>query len=247
MPQRPRPSSRPGPDPDLPRPAAQPPIWAEGRQKPRFAPVAFARVSQQQARRSLGPALVRVATALEAAAGKWLAGQWRVDVSRLGRLGRIVPSHGAIGRLVRWLALLLREAGEIVLPVPEPAPKLAYPDLLRPRPDPAYPVRPQRPTRPRRPARAAAEDEPMLLSIRGLLADADPPESGGVVLQFHPRVESTPATIAPNPAPSSAVSRLSRRALSGVLAHTLIAVFLFPGAIRALSLHLHGTDLRNWD
>ena len=234
-------------DPDLHAPRPQPPIWVEGRQSPAFALGAWLTVSRVLARRRLGPALAQTAAALDGAGNRWRSGALRVDCARLGRVAAGIPSHQTIGRGILWLAQLTRDTGQIVLPGPEPAVPLAYPDLLSPRSDPA--PRPQRPTR-RLALRAAdspAPEAPILRSIRGLLAEtARDADRGAVVVPLHRRVDPAPQDARPQTAAASGIAWLLRRALSPVLAFVLLSMFLIPGAISAVLLHLNGTDLRNW-
>lgn len=236
-----RPSSRHNiSDTDLAR--TQPPIWSDEQQEPPFVFWAFLRVSLVIARRSLGPLLGRLATALAGAGAPWLSGQRRVNCQRLGRAAGLIPSHRSTGRALLWLAEMTRSAGQIVLPTPEPAEPPSCRTLLTPRIGPA--PRPQRPRRRHvvpRPEPSCVTDEPIILSIRGLLADsseiADP-----VIVQFHPRVESPAAT---KPA-TAALSRLAQRGLSPILAHVALGLFMIPAMVRATLLHLAGTDLRIW-
>ena len=241
---------------DRPGPPAQPPIWAEGRQAPPFAVGAFLTVSLALARRSLGPWLKRTATALDRSGQRWRSGALPVDCARLGHVAKLIPSQQTTGRALVWLAQLTGDAGHFVLPGPDPDLPQGDPDLLTQRADPApdLALRPQRPTR--RPAlrlaETAAPQEPILLTIRSLLAQtdrdaaADPAGLGAVVVQLHPSVDHAPQRPLAHPDAAPAMAALARRALSPVLGSALIAVFIIPAAVRAFLLHLDGTDLRHW-
>lgn len=239
-----------------PGPPAQPPIWAEGRQDPPFAVGAFLAVSLVLARRSLGPWLKRAATALDRWGHRWRSGALRVDCARPGRAANLIRAQQTTGRALLWLAQLTGDAGRIVLPGQDPDLPHPDPDLLTHRTDPApiTALRPQRPTRrlALRIVEAAAPEEPILLTIRSLLAQpardaaADPACHDAVLLHPHLRVEHAPQRPLTHPTAAPATTAQLRSALSLVLATMLIGVVIIPAAVRAILLHLNGTDLRHW-
>ncbi len=98
-------------------PRSRPAIWAEGRQSPPFDPRAFGRATLILAREGMAGVLERCAMSALAFGAEVRAGRWKVPAERLGRSGRLLPPHGAVGRGVLIGAEVLEAASETVLPL----------------------------------------------------------------------------------------------------------------------------------
>jgi len=126
--------------PSLPRdPSAsqpRPTLWVEGSQRPRFDVVAFARVSLVLSRRSARPALDWLAGKMSDAAESVGDNTLGPRLARTGRIGRALPSRGAVAQGLSTMARLLSAAADVALPpvalaavavVPQPAAPLPLP------------------------------------------------------------------------------------------------------------------------
>lgn len=146
------------------RPPERPAIWAEGRQHPPFEMRAFARASLILAREGMAGVLQRCALSAQALGAGVQAGRWTIPAHRLGRSGRLLPSHRAVGRGMRAGAELLQAASETVLPLADRLPEDATP------PPPMVTI--MRPGKPDGAGAAAipSAEEADLAEIRALLA-----------------------------------------------------------------------------
>jgi hypothetical protein len=194
---------------------SRPRIWTEGRQHPPLEPRSFALASVRLARDGLAGLLGRCAQSAAEFAHEVTAGVWRIPEHRLGHTGRLLPSHGHLGRAVATGSALLAEAAAAVQPSP-PAARES---------EPALPHRPE----PRRPAGTETGD-PDLAAIRALMAEG-------------PRPAAAPAPAGEQP-PRPPVPRLIGL-LSWPLAYGLLVMSVPYGAVRAALAHLDGQDLRD--
>ena len=197
---------------------ARPPIWAEGRQRPKFDLLAFASVATAMARLDLVPAIDDASTRLSGLGNRVASGELRVT----GQWAkRILPSHQQVGAGILALHRSFVVARTLIL-VPE-SPAQAYP-TLKPRvmdsPPPA-------------PHAAVQKVEPTLHAIRSAIAA--PPHD------FAQERGQTQLTAALPAKPNLASAILAR----GLLA--ILMLFAWPGgAVRAMLYHLDGGDLRDW-
>ena len=102
-------------DPGSPRnnpDQGKPRLWAEGRQRPGFDLRAFLRVSVANSRAVAVPALMHVAGHLNRFGARVAEGAVRIPAARLGRSGKWLPSHQAVGRRLYDSAALTRIAAE---------------------------------------------------------------------------------------------------------------------------------------
>jgi len=263
-PNRPAPSRTPDP--------SRPKIWAEGSQQPPFDLAAFARVSLELTRRTVGPKLVAVGHPVADLASRMADGTFAARAARLGKAGRYLPSRGVVAAGLRGLAKVLTEAGHVVLPPPEDEP-LPYAHLLRaPQATVPPPVAtaPPAAVTPRRPAprlgdRAAkppaatprpAVEEPTLSVIRSLIAEAEraPPARPAAPATRRaappppePDIADTPQRRPRLPAAwTQATARALHRGAAVTLGWTVTALILPYGAALAVIEHLQGEDLRHW-
>ncbi len=211
---------------------SQPKIWVDGRQKPRFDFSAYRSVSLAIARRDLKPEMVDAAQRLQHFGQSVAAGERRVNLARLGRVARLVPSHQWVGRRLLSLGRLFAEAGDLVLPPPAPEEPIAYPNLIRPS-FAKQPVVPQRPTPQPKPVR----DEPTLHAIRSAI---------GTPSHRFEHEMPPPSEAAVDEATDAASPGMLRRGMGWTLAAICLTFALPAGAIRALMFHLDGGDLRDW-
>lgn len=196
---------------------ARPPIWATGRQRPRFDFGAFAGVALAMARRDLAPAMEDAARRLRAFGTKVEAGDIRVTGLWAKR---ILPPHQPVGRAILGLAAALGDGRLLIAPQVEP---VTYPNLIRPE----FGLKPAAPKRPQ-----AAPSEPTLHAIRSALGT-----------KTHDFALEEPR-FAPLAAPSPPQGLW--RAVCGALLALMMPFALAGGAARAVQYHLNGGDLRDW-
>ena len=266
------PNSRPT-GPNEADPTARPQIWVEGRQQPRFNLRAWAAVSLTMTRRKLAPDMSAGVARIDGFGQTILSGALRPNLAWAGRAEKLIPSHQNVGHWVTAAARLLAAAREIVLPSPQPAEPIAYPNLIRPNFT-AGPARPVRPLRPQsaRPAAFAAmpeppdatgrlpvslrhpqPDEPTLRAIRSLIDDTEPTGPARPAKFHAPDNAAKPGFERPEPAAPArlhraraAVAGLIWRAAAHVLAWGLTALIFPVGGINAVLFHLDGGDLHDW-
>ena len=205
----------------LPATQAQPKIWIDDKQGPRFDLRAFLTVSTAITCRDLGPAVSASAASVQRFGQKLTERSYKVRLGWLGKAARLVPRQETIGAAVTGFGHVLHAASALILPQPDPEPD-AYPNLIRPdvakKPDhPAYPHR--------------RSDESTLRSIRAIITAPEPP--------------------APVPEPRPQRRPVAKMALQSVTARMLswlLTAAAFPiGATKALQYHLNGGDLRDWN
>lgn len=232
-------------------PMSRPQIWIDGQQRPRFNVAAYAATSLGMAKRDLAPEIADAAQRLDQFAQRVLAGQVRVNTTRLGRLERLVPSHRRVGSWVLALARALHGALAVLNPAAAPPDALAYPDLTRRRPTAApNPMRPNA-VAPVPVPQILPTVEPTLHAIRSILHTAPQDLAPATPLAQpdlpHDRTEP----------PSGPIGRAQtwvghwvghwvwQQSVRALLA-VLLAFALPAGLIRALLYHLDGGDLADW-
>ncbi len=205
--------------PRKPEPA-QPRIWAEGSQKPKFQLRPFAVASLHLTRHAVAPLIARSATETARFSTRVAEGTWRVPTARLGRAERLVPSHQSVAAWIAAGARILDAAG-----------CTAAPEALRrrdrfARTAPAQPVPAMQAALVTR-AEPGSEDAATLNAIRSVLGDA---------------------TVAPTPGPAARPSRLAASLVSATgaaLGWGMTLLALPYGIARATIAHLNGEDLRS--
>jgi hypothetical protein len=200
---------------------SRPPIWVEGRQRPKFDLAAFVHVATAMARRDLVPAIDDARTRLDPLGHRVLGGDLRVTARWVKRL---LPAHQKVGAAILGLGRLLGATRDLIVPPAPPAEPIAYPHLVRRE----VAVRPEPPIRPE-----AANVEPTLHAIRSAIST--PPHDFA-------QEAVRPVKAAAPVAEERQVPKLMALGLLG-----LFMLFAWPGgAGRALLYHLDGGDLRDW-
>ena len=237
---------------------AQPKIWVDGQQRPRFDPVAFAAVSLAVAKTSLVPHMHDCAARLDHGAGQIALGQIKINLTWAGRATRFLPSAARVASWSRGLGQLVTDASAGLAPPVDDGKAIAYPNLIRPdlasRPDlAADPDMAAPPTQAKAAPhrldlppqyRHAAREETTLRSIRALMEDANP-LPGSVASAKKPRQIVSDTAPTPGVGPSRLGQALWHGAAQGVAA--VFVVFALPfGALKALQFHLDGGDLKDW-
>lgn len=235
----------------------KPPIWAEGRQAPKFDTSAFLRAATAKAR---GLAVYHLETASQAvrhAAAALRDGTWRFPPERLGRTGQFLPDHRRMAQTFAATARLTAAAG-IWVAGPAPVRQLDF-DAWQgetaanePAAPPALsPLRYVRPPRGGNAVHAIEVDDETLATIRSAVhsanvmpirpqrvpapgLDPEPPEP-------EPRAARLPALEPAEPSPPSRAFRLGTTALGALT----LAILWPAGAVMALAAHLRGEDLRD--
>ena len=211
---------------DMPGTPIRPPIWVQGRQRPKFDTVAFVRVSHAIAKRDLPPAMNRAAARAKG---------WGKSISQgvappTGR-ARFLPSRRTMGGMIHSLGHLLQASHDLIAP-PSAAP-IAHPGLLRPTVN--APAQPQ-----------GTQADPTLHAVRRAIHATGPsfaPQSRPAQPTALPGIQKPAGRHAavvhpPHHKPNIAVAR-------GLLA--VLMLLAWPAAaIHALLYHLDGLDLRNW-
>ena len=254
---------------------AAPRLWAEGRQQPRFDLRGYSRVSLLLSRRMARPVLLGTARFFSEGAERMAENTLGPRFARVSRVGRALPSRGAVARGLESAARFMTVAADIAVP-PTPAA------------EPAAPAEPERPllisSRPRLArARAAAPllppvetppepvavtdidsglDQRTMSAIRALIDEtrdlrpAKPvvPRRPAPALALPPPSGRELLTLAvplmpPEPRRPTALESLRVRGVH--LAATVVAggvtmMALPVGLVRAVLTHLHGNDLRTW-
>ncbi|WP_309667395.1 hypothetical protein [Tabrizicola sp.] len=143
----------------------RPNIWADGSQKPRFDPRAFAFASLHMAREGVAPLLTHAAAATAGFGQKVASGTYRVPADRWGRVGRYLPSYSRVAGWIGSSAQILDRAGQTADPLrakttePSPSAQPAAPAT----PGGVVPVRPRAVRKPAETAAETAVAEPVVL------------------------------------------------------------------------------------
>lgn len=263
-------------DPDAPGKNARkskPRIWSGGRQRARFDLQSYLRVSLKHARALASPAAAAVAAAMGRFAARVTRGDIRVPESRLGRIGKSLPSHRDVGTGIDVTARMIAEAarraagpapvepltfrgwdGAVVGPMREPvvtvivAPAMPQEPVLPP--EPVVALAAPAPVRAKRPAKAVEPpdgDRATLDAIRSVLqaAEIEPKRHSRVPAPVAPPPPAPRSSILPDLAPMEQPkpSVLFLAAAAG-LGHLFVAVAWPLGALRSGWMYLRGVDLR---
>jgi hypothetical protein len=94
----------------VPPAADRPKIWAEGEQRPPFSFRGLRRATVSLSRDAVAPLNAWAARALRRAAEKVAGGAGRIPEGRLGRAGRLVPSHLRVAGWIKNTASILAHA-----------------------------------------------------------------------------------------------------------------------------------------
>ncbi|MEO8241260.1 MAG: hypothetical protein ABI832_03055 [bacterium] len=217
----------------------RPKIWVDGRQRPRFDVKAYLTVSLAISRRDLKPEVVEAADRLQAFGRSVAVGERRLNVARLGKFARIVPSHQRVGRSLQIWSRWVRAAGDLVLPQAVPEDPIAYPNLIRPSFS-TRPAVPQEVPEARRPPIAVVKpvEEPTLHAIRSAIGPTVQAVSSAPPLPDDPLLDLADLTTA-EPGPLG-------RGMAWTLAAVMLPFALPAGAIKALMFHFDGGDLNDW-
>jgi hypothetical protein len=231
----------------------KPPLWADGRQAPRFEANAFLRAATANARKLAGAALDAASLAGRRSAAAFRDGSWQLPPERLGRTGRYLPDRDRMARTCTATARLAAAAGSWVagpgavrqvdfegwqeeLAANEPA-----------APSSISPLRYVRPSRGSTAVHAIDVDEETLATIRSAVHSANVmpvrpvrvPEPEVIVPEV--RAARLPELEPAEPAPPGRAFRIGC-AVIGTLA---LGVMWPAGAVQALLAHLRGEDLRD--
>lgn len=181
----------------------RPNIWADGSQKPRFDPRAFAFASLHMAREGVAPLLTHAATATAGFGQKVASGTYRVPADRWGRVGRYLPSYLRVAGWIDGSAQILARAGQTADPLrakttePSPSAQPAAPAT----PGGVVPVRPRAVRKPAETAAETAVAEPVVL---------EDPEASSPVTDI-----ATPVTEANDVAPQDSETLEAIRSIIG--------------------------------
>ena len=208
---------------------SRPPIWVEGRQRPRFDLTAFLHVATALARRDLVPAMDDASARLAVLGRRVQGGELRLTLPRALRL---LPPHQRVGAAILGLHGLFGTARQMIVARAPADPPVAYPGLVR---RPSAPVlvvsEPAHETR--------SHVEPTLHAIRTAIHSLPHEPTQAAAL---PRPVDM---VRPVIATTGARAHLRGGAAAGLLG--LLMLFAWPGgAVRALIYHLNGGDLRDW-
>ncbi len=233
----------------------KPPIWAEGRQAPRFDAQAFLQASTANARTLAALTLDAASLAVRRAAAAFRDGTWRLPPERLGHTGRFLPDHRRMAQTFSATARLTAAAGSWVAG-PASVRQLDFEewqgDLAANEPEAPAAVSPLRYVRPPRrggAVHAVDVDEETLATIRSAVRSANVKP---IRLQRVAAVEPEPPAPEPRaarlpdlapalPEPPSRAFQLG----TAVIGAVVLAVHWPAGAVQALAAHLRGEDLRD--
>ncbi len=252
---------------------AQPELWVEGSQKPRFDIKAFALVSLALSREAAGPALIWSAGMTKAGAARIARNRIGPRLGAMGRLGRALPTREGVATGFVGLAGLMVAAADVAVP-PPPAPEPEQPDLFRFAP----PIHIPRRAQPRlqdpvpRPLVVLETPEPLVVSpsdadtdaptlaaIRAMIADlrqTDPVAARRIDANAaEPVVPPTRSSLLisavpltpQEPRPPTLLDRAKTHLFHAgavVLGWTVTVLALPVGTTRAAVAHLNGQDLR---
>jgi hypothetical protein len=239
-------------------PARQkPPIWADGRQAPRFDLKAFLQAASTNARRLAALNLDALSHAGRRAAAAFRDGTWQLPPERLGRTGRFLPDHHRLAQTCSATARLTAAAGSWVAGA-APVRQVDFGDFQsemaanEPAAPPAHsPLRYVRPARGGSAVHAVEVDDDTLATIRSAVHSANvmpirlqrvpvaEPEAEPAPPE--PRVARLPRLEPAQPSPPGPVFRFGTAAIGAAA----LAVLWPAGAFQALAAHLRGEDLRD--